>query len=223
MDLITSHLIRNRPCSFGAYYSIVQSLYNEFFQQFISYERLVEISEQVLQTNSAEVSHFYAGLVYETCLVPKFRGFKHGVVLDMKLFEGPQREMNLLEKYIQPFHRRNIEVGGKFMNYVNNLKQEGRSFLLNRQQPRFEQIAAATSHHSVPTSLNIPQPTSSLSLGFSSAIQTNQTLMTPLEVGQRVTKPLDFENDQFIAKFLASIRRSGMDVIFPQKLHDKVS
>eukprot|EP01040_Poterioochromonas_malhamensis_P012374 gene12374-13527_t len=230
MDAISNFLLQKKNLVIPVLFSTLYHLQVIQLQQpNLSFadleETLKTVSGNASTSNHSPIAEdeikAYAGIIYEACTVPKMGVDGPMFSLDEALTLGDQSEQKLLERFLKVFSVRDSKLGGKYSSVIEEWKKEGKKFVQQESSTEKEssdldedldkvalEPEASASHSSYQHASNHVSsyvPRSSLSNGADSRPHNGP-----------------IESNKFVARFLAHMRRSGMDMVFPQLIHDKV-
>jgi hypothetical protein len=197
----------------------------------ISYENILEIVLSLkLEGAARQELAEYSGVIYETLLKPKYRTFKGPflvVKMDiiknvetyfqtmLKILDDRKLDSDLNIKEIDLFlsaFRREVENHLEFSKLTQAREVRGEVWS-NTETPQSSRNTTSSTGSSQPKQRVLPASgQNSLLTAF---------LAAPRE-GLDATNN-SIERNDGVVRLLAYIRKGGMDIIFPQLLHDKVS
>ncbi len=131
-----------------------------------------------------------------------------------------------------------VKCGNIDYPYIEEFKMEAITFLKNKlNQPRFQD--PGSSYHGQPGNVSAPdnfvqnmlqrpQVIDSTGAAFSRKLPLQKNSVgpesdLPEDVSRPPTSRIEFEKSEPIVRLLAQVRKVGMDILFPQSTHDKVS
>lgn len=158
-----------------------------------------------IELNAPELNA-HAALLFEACLAPVINA-KSQMTLQMKA-EIINNDHAFIKSLLYVMYSR---TGGIECAPVEDFKAEAISFLKKNPQPPVPPVAPTVSAYGRMGNANDPV------YGGSNGA-TAYRAEDPRAPGQQ----LDVEKSEPIVKLLAEVRKVGMDVLFPQTVHDKV-
>ncbi len=183
---------------------------------------------------STQDKHAYAGIIYEACFQPIMLNKGPSFMLDRSLVGN---ESVFLKLVLQVLFRHN---GGKEHNVIEDLKNDMIAFLQRSGASTEAVNALITTGEKDTTDASRQQQrigTNSSSLESSSPVLSSinsaqqrvnklnsSALEDPYSEDARaiLNAGMEFEKNEPIVRLLAHIRKAGMDILFPQIIHDKV-
>ncbi len=158
---------------------------------------------------------FYTGLVYELCVTPRMSMEGPRLGLLPPFDEAAVSEERLVQWLLQRLVERNEKEEGRYELLMEQMRLEARKYevevveevITSSQNPyRYLSNPNQNNHQS-----NINDPDSALASTSASILDLDLVAATAIE------------RHEAVVRLLAHIRKSGMDIVFPQDLHDRVS
>lgn len=204
----------------------------------VTFEDLLQSLNLTFGSSSEVIStqdmHAYAGIIYEACFQPIMLNKGPSFMLDRSLVGN---ESVFLKLVLQVLFRHN---GGKEHNVIEDLKNDMIAFL-QRSGASTEAVNALITAGEKDNTDASRQPqrigTNSSSLESSSPVLSSvngaqqrgnksnpSALEDPYSEDARaiLNAGMEFEKNEPIVRLLAHIRKAGMDILFPQIIHDKI-
>lgn len=231
MDAISNFLLQKKNLTIPVLFSTFYHLQVIQLQQpNLSFPDLEETVKTVATSGASPIAEdelkTYAGILYEACTVPKMGADGPMFTLDESLTLGEQVEQKLLDRFLKVFTVRDNKLGGKYSSLIEEWKKEGKKFVQQEvgNEKEFtntdsdEETAELGPYNS---NAHQQQHNQHHSMGSMTSYVPRPSNVQGGDNSKPFTGPI--ESNKFVARFLAHMRRSGMDMVFPQLIHDKVS
>jgi hypothetical protein len=182
----------------------------------ISFEDILDVVQSLPSEAFSEQELIeYSGVVYETILKPKYATHK-GAFLCMRSEILQNVDLYFLEilKVTEEKKADSNQNQEQIEAFLNAFKREVKSHLEFSKLAQFQETHLSANQSETVSSTGSQRFSSSQNRSLQQGFHTSST---------REEQISDVERNDGVVRLLAYIRKGGMDVIFPQLLHDKVS
>lgn len=171
---------------------------------------------------------FYTGLVYELCVTPRMSMEGPRLGLLPPFDEAAVSEERLVQWLLERLVDRNEKEEGRYELLMDGMRLEARKYEVSKVVETGEQRETTDDHYPYEDdyqSKPIAQPNAN-PIYTSTDPHVWSTVADPndnLAPNSTLASTTAIERHDAVVRLLAHIRKSGMDIVFPQDLHDRVS
>lgn len=171
---------------------------------------------------------FYTGLVYELCVTPRMSMEGPRLGLLPPFDEAAVSEERLVQWLLQRLVDRNEKEEGRYELLMDGMRLEAKKYEVSKVVETGEQRETTDDHYPYEDAYQskpIAQPNAN-PIYTSTDPHVWSTVADPndnLAPNSTLASTTAIERHDAVVRLLAHIRKSGMDIVFPQNLHDRVS